>query len=222
MPWCFLRFVGQPRRLICILILFLVSIVEVQADSGRVQVVDGDTVRVDKNRFIRLAGINAPEIAHRDSPGEPFGQESKQYLCSLIGAGPVRWNPLGKDRYGRVIAVVRSADGRDLNLAMVAAGWAYRLPTLESKSFGPSLLEVQKRAMTARAGMWKGLRRNAAGPFWGNTNSGRFHAARCPLARRMRKDHKRRFNSVSAAFEAGYAPARDCLSGRDLFSAPTK
>lgn len=187
------------------------------AGSQRVRILDGDTLQPENGPILRLAGINAPEIPHRDRPGEPSGYAAKRYLASLVEGNTVHWDKLGVDRHGRCVAVVRLGNGLNLNRAMVEAGWAYRLPTRETEAMGSDLVAAQKRAMTARLGIWKGLRWNAAGPFWGNRKSGRFHAFHCPMASRIRKGRKQRFDNAAAAFGAGYAPARDCLTGDDLF-----
>jgi len=53
------------------------------------RVSDGDTVTATDARStklrIRLLGIDAPEIAHGNKPGQPFGEEARQYLDYLIG-----------------------------------------------------------------------------------------------------------------------------------------
>jgi len=37
------------------------------------RVVDGDTLLLDNNRFVRYIGINAPEVQHGNENEEPFG-----------------------------------------------------------------------------------------------------------------------------------------------------
>lgn len=71
-------------------------------------VVDRDTIRCDGQR-IRLLGIDAPELhACRKGricvPGDPIA--SRESLIVAMGAGPVRVDPVTKDRYGRIVALV--------------------------------------------------------------------------------------------------------------------
>ena len=73
-----------------------------------VYVVDGDTIHCGRPR-IRLLGIDAPEIERCPryrvcAPGD--GQASKRSLIHALGYGPVRYQPVAVDRFGRTIAVV--------------------------------------------------------------------------------------------------------------------
>lgn len=71
-------------------------------------VVDGDTLRCGEER-VRLLGIDAPEMpghcrqGRTCAPGDP--RASKDALKRLIGRAKVRLVRVGKDRYGRTLAV---------------------------------------------------------------------------------------------------------------------
>lgn len=57
---------------------------------------------------IRLAGIDAPELAHFGKPAQPHADEALRYLQHLIaerGRGRVRVWPLRRDQYERVVGV---------------------------------------------------------------------------------------------------------------------
>ena len=71
-------------------------------------VVDGDTIHCGHPR-IRLLGIDAPEIEpcprrRACAPGD--GQASKGSLIAALRNGPVKFQPITTDRYGRTVAVV--------------------------------------------------------------------------------------------------------------------
>ncbi len=73
-------------------------------------VVDGDTLRCGRDR-IRLLGIDAPEVERCPkwrvcAPGD--GQASKRSLIAAVSSGPVNYQPVTRDRYGRTVAVVRA------------------------------------------------------------------------------------------------------------------
>lgn len=82
--------------------------------------VDGDTIVVDidqgmnhwsRNQYVRLAGINAPEV-HGDT--KPAGDAATAYLEGLIGGnGAQLWLATIEyhefEKYGRVLAVVYTA-----------------------------------------------------------------------------------------------------------------
>lgn len=69
---------------------------------------DGDTIRCGDER-IRLTGIDAPELGRcprrrRCAPGD--GAASKRALQAAMAQGTLRIVRLGKDRYGRTLALV--------------------------------------------------------------------------------------------------------------------
>jgi endonuclease YncB( thermonuclease family) len=79
------------------------------------RVVDGDTLRCGAER-VRLLAIDAPELpGHcaigRDcAPGDPV--ESSQSLGAGMGdGGTLRIERVGRDRYGRTLALVSGAGG---------------------------------------------------------------------------------------------------------------
>ena len=88
---------------------------------------DGDTLRVEeagRKLTIRVACIDAPEMAQA-----PYGQQARQALQTLLPVGStVTLKIQTKDRYGRTVAEVFSADGRNAGLTLVQQGnaFAYR------------------------------------------------------------------------------------------------
>lgn len=96
-------------------------------------VADGDTLKTDDGIWIRLLGINAPEIAHPGRRGEAgtaaesYGVEAKAALADAIqGKEILLITPPGagaKDRYERTLAIVLF-EGRNINLLMIERGYA--------------------------------------------------------------------------------------------------
>jgi micrococcal nuclease len=99
------------------------SLVEAAADSASpramplsedwtvVSVADGDTITVRRGgetKKIRFCGIDAPEIKHGKQPGQPFGNEAREKLRSLVALAKnqVTIVPVETDRYGRTVAEV--------------------------------------------------------------------------------------------------------------------
>lgn len=106
--------------------------------SGSVRrVVDGDTFRMrhqtlpfsipwgrdepigKKTIIVRVAAVDCPEVAKpgKKLPGQPFGEEAKDFVESKILNRRVQVRLLGRDRYGRVLGNVKFSDGltqRDL------------------------------------------------------------------------------------------------------------
>ena len=83
------------------------------------RVVDGDTiVLMDKTR-VRLHGIDTPE---RD---QPYGKQATRALDELIKT-KVYVLEKDTDRYGRLVGVLYTPEGLNVNLEMVCGGHAWR------------------------------------------------------------------------------------------------
>lgn len=147
-------------RLAITIVLALFCAVAWAADwkalSGRVVgVVDGDTVDVlnaDRETCrIRLMGIDAPERR------QPFYERAKQHLADLaIGRDViVKWHKLD-NRKSRLVGQV-FIDGRDINLALVSAGyaWWYRAYAREQlPSDRAAYAAAEATAQANKAGLW--------------------------------------------------------------------
>ena len=88
-------------------------------------VADADSITAlsDNNTKLRicLLGIDAPEVAHDTKPGQPYGEEARDYLDHLIGGKPVQVEVCGRDQYNRILAILW--DGPvNTNLRMAAMG----------------------------------------------------------------------------------------------------
>lgn len=110
------------------ILLFLVSLAILsplllrQTPKARViKVVDGDTLRVifeGRKEYVRLVGIDAP-------PLERGGRVAKDFLSKLCPVGSViNLKILGRDRYGRLLAVVYNENGINVNQRMLEEGLA--------------------------------------------------------------------------------------------------
>ena len=126
-----------------------------QVQGRVVGVADGDTVTVLDDRKVqhkvRLAGIDAPE------QGMPYGQRSKQYLSNLVFGKTVTLEGDKVDRYGRTVAKVL-LNGRDVNLAQIAAGMAWHYKKYEreqSPADRQSYAAAEAEARAAKLGLWR-------------------------------------------------------------------
>jgi len=125
-----------------------------QEITGAVRVGDGDSIDIGTTR-IRFHGIDAVELAQhcKDASGADFacGEDAKRTLEELVRNKTVRCDERhGVDQYGRIAAVC-TADGADLNAAMVDSGFAvaYRQHSL---AYVPN----EDRAKAAKKGLWAG------------------------------------------------------------------
>ena len=95
-----------------------------------IRIVDGDTVRVRAHIWInqsieisvRIAGIDAPEIARPDCRAErQQADAAKAEVSALIGADMVRLYNVRLGKYaGRVVADIKAANGTDIATQLVA------------------------------------------------------------------------------------------------------
>jgi hypothetical protein len=67
--------------------------------GARCLAIDGDTLVCDRQK-VRLTNVYAAEL------GAPGGRAAKQRMRALISSGEVIVQPVGTDRYGRILAEV--------------------------------------------------------------------------------------------------------------------
>lgn len=134
-----------------------------EPDTGMVrvlEVVDGDTIVIDdgmKNR-VRYLGIDTPELAWPDSPGDPLGAEAKEYNRRLVGGKNVRleFDEEKYDVYGRLLAYVY-VDDVLVSEEMLRAGFATPLIIEPNKRHEGLLMEAAAEARQKRKGVWGDL-----------------------------------------------------------------
>ena len=172
---------------------------------------DGDTVVLADGRRVRYAGINAPEVAHENSPAERFGPEARDFNGKLVLMNKVglEFDREKNDQYGRVLAYVFLQDGIFVNAELVKNGYAYYVFRRPNTKYDPLLLRCQREAMSKRVGMWQRFP-DQKGPFLGNSRSRRFHRMMCNFGKATSTKHRIFFKDKYEAFWAGYSPCKSC------------
>ena len=181
--------------------------------TGRVRwVLDGDTVVLWSGEKIRYKGINAPEIAHKDQPGEPFGRRAAEFNRRLVEGKRVIILTRGRsrDRYGRTLAYLFLPDGTMVNERLLEVGLAHMMTMGRRVPFWSRFLAAQRRAMRERRGLWSLYYRMVGMRVVGNAKSMRFHRLDCPYGRSIWWRNRRPFRSVWEAFWNGYSPCKKC------------
>lgn len=88
---------------------------------------DGDTFFY-KDLAIRILGIDAPEIIHREHgiyEDQPYGRQAAEMTINLLKkAKAAEYLPFQPDKYGRLLAHV-FVDGELLSVHLIRAGLAY-------------------------------------------------------------------------------------------------
>jgi micrococcal nuclease len=126
-----------------------------------VEVVDGDTIKVDiagKIETVRLIGIDTPEIANPRSPREDyFGPEAARYAKQLLENQSVYLIPdpmqSNRDKYNRLLRYVFLEDGTLINAKLIAEGYAYNY-IYEPFQFMKQFDYLEKQAKEKQLGLW--------------------------------------------------------------------
>ena len=207
------------RRLTLTLILVLLACgwtsPAADADSLRVKVHwvdDGDTIVVAGGERVRYLGINTPEVAHKDEPGEPFGDEAKDFNKKLVQG---RWINLElaeqqRDHYGRLLAYVFLADGTFVNGELVRQGYAHLLRKQPKLRYWERLLALQRQALKEKKGMWSLPVVKPEKFYIGNKRSWIFHRPHCQFGRKTAAGNRLRFRDRYEALYHGLSPGRRC------------
>ena len=91
-----------------------------------IKVYDGDTVKIEDGRKVRLLGINAPELHHPDLPVQKYGEKAKRYLEKRVLKKECTFEyniEEETDKYGRLLAYIY-VDGELVNAELVKKGYA--------------------------------------------------------------------------------------------------
>jgi endonuclease YncB( thermonuclease family) len=88
----------------------------------RCHAVDGDTLACGAER-LRVMGLDVPELRGRCPAEVQVARAARDRMAALV-AGGVSLQPHGRDRYRRLLAVVRDRQGRDVALVLIREGLA--------------------------------------------------------------------------------------------------
>jgi len=103
------------------------SVSHIEIDAAAIRPDDGDTFFY-KDLTIRVLGIDAPEIIHKEHgifEDQPYGRKAAAMTANvLLKAKSVEYVPFQNDKYGRLLAHV-FVDGKLLAIHLIRAGLAY-------------------------------------------------------------------------------------------------
>ncbi len=131
------------------------------AEYRIVDVIDGDTVIIDdaKNSRVRYLGIDTPEIAHQDSPGDPMSEQAKDFNEKLVQGKRVKleFDDEKYDVYGRILAYVYVEDLL-VNEELLKEGLATVLIIEPNSMYSERIFDALNGAKKNKKGMWGELR----------------------------------------------------------------
>ena len=123
------------------------------------RVVDGDTVRLKDGRSVRMIGLNAPETGKRGRADEPYAVAARQRLQALVDASDRRVGLVvgreGKDRYGRTLAHLYGAEGKNLEAQLLAEGLGFQVGVAPNVDLVACQQAAENSAREARLGVWR-------------------------------------------------------------------
>jgi endonuclease YncB( thermonuclease family) len=162
------RLLHKPVRLAIFIFFLLLVLPDPAAHAGTFSVLgqsrwvevgrilDGDTFVSRSGEHVRLLGINAPEVAHENSPAQVMGDTATRALARLISGQTVHleFDVQHKDDYGRTLAQVYLHDGTWVNGEMVRSGMAHVYTFTPNLRWAGELIRLESPAREARLGIW--------------------------------------------------------------------
>jgi endonuclease YncB( thermonuclease family) len=125
------------------------------------RVIDGDTITVfleGVSERVRLLGVDAPEFGNKGAAAEPLAGEAGEFVRRLLQGRRVilRRDPESddRDRYGRLLRYVESADGTDVGAELLRQGLARAMTEFPCSRLG-LYIRIEKEARESKRGIWR-------------------------------------------------------------------
>jgi endonuclease YncB( thermonuclease family) len=175
-------------------------------------VADGDTIVLTDGERVRYAGINAPEVAHDGEPGEPLGDEAREFNQKLVLD---RWLNLelaenSRDHYGRLLAYVFLEDGTFVNGELVQQGYAHLIRRQTRVHYWERLLNLQRQALKKKKGIWSLPVTKPEKHYLGNKRSWVFHRPDCQFGLKTAGHNRVFFENRYEPLYQGFSPGSRC------------
>ena len=125
--------------------------------TGVKSVVDGDTIVLSDGRKVRFIGINTPEIGRKGKKSEPLAQKARKRVLELLGEKPsvkLRVGVDKKDRYGRLLAHIFTAQGESVEAVLIREGLGFAVVFPPNLLLQTCLARAQQEAKSAGRGVW--------------------------------------------------------------------
>ena len=128
-------------------------------------VIDGDTIMIEMDgvtETVRLLGIDTPEVDPQYNPIECYGREAtnatKEKLLNQIVTVETDASQGKRDKFDRILGYVFLPDGTNINLYLIAEGFAKEYTYNKSYTYQTEFRTAEKNAQINEKGLWsKGL-----------------------------------------------------------------
>jgi micrococcal nuclease len=136
------------RILLVVLVCAIVGCTHQAGTISGIEVIDGDTFRLENGDTVRLIGIDAPELS------QPGGEMSREYLAHLITGRNITLKKgyQNRDKYNRLLRFVYIGDVC-VNEEMIRQGYA-EARYLSENSIREYYIQLEIEAETVRTGLW--------------------------------------------------------------------
>jgi micrococcal nuclease len=125
-------------------------------ESAKVErVIDGDTIKLEDGRTVRLIGIDAPESVAPEKPVQCFGPEVSAESKRLLEGKEIRMEKdvSEKDQYGRLLRYVWVGD-IFVNDYLVRKGFARADNFPPDEKYKAEFSQAQMEAKNNKRGLW--------------------------------------------------------------------
>ncbi len=172
-----------------------------------IRVIDGDTVELTGGDQVRLLAVDTPE------EGEPFYEEAKQFLDSLLTGKIVdlEFAARRRDKYGRLLAYLL-IDSLYINREIIRNGFGYVYLFKDNDLMSDriaTIIVAQKEAFNDKLGLWSIKR--LPEKFYLATQAGfRLHRPECRSLTKPKPGNYRMFPNREEGLLSGLSPCRNC------------
>jgi len=158
------RFASLSRLLCFVLVLHGGGAAAAECGVDRVdaevtvdRVYDGDTVRLNDGRHLRLIGLDTPELGRDGAADQPLAAAARDALRQRLGAAAVltlRYDAETRDVHGRSLAHAFFADGSSVAAWLLEQGLATLLIVPPDVWNAACYAAAERRARAAGRGLW--------------------------------------------------------------------
>lgn len=124
------------------------------------EVVDGDTLRLEDGRQVRLIGINAPEFGRDNESDQPWADQAYRAVQNFVQRGgrgiALRHGRERRDRHDRLLAHPYLPDGRNLTRLLLERGYGLRVTVPPNLHHYRCYDRAEKDARAGGRGVWSG------------------------------------------------------------------
>lgn len=118
---------------------------------------DGDTVRLQDGRKLRLIGIDTPELGRDGEPDQPYAIAARDALRALLAQRQeldLRFDETRQDVHGRLLAHAFLADGTSVSAWLLERGYATILIVPPDDWNVHCYQAAERHAREERVGIW--------------------------------------------------------------------